>query len=199
MGLLADFRAAAVKRRHFPDDERLAPASLFSLVRDMPLSAEDAAPEGAIDEWSASPWTKHVLLHQLYRDFGLASALIYAAHEITPAAWPWLPPAMRSQLELPLPDVQAFLRVQIGSEWMAVDATWPLTLRGLGVPVNERFDAGHNMRLACDPDELFHVPEDANAGRLYQAILTGVTGDQMERRARFFRQLTSWFDEQTSG
>lgn len=199
MGLLAKFRAAAVARHQFPDDQRLEPASLFSLVRDMPLGAQDRMPSVALEEWRASPWMKHVLLHELYGEFGLTSILIYASQEITAEGWPWLPEQLRSEIEArPLPDVEAFLRLQVGSEWMAVDATWPLWMRRLGVPVNERFEAGRDMRLACDPDELFHVPDDADATTSYRAVLLDVVGAEMGRRTQFFQDLTNWIDEQTT-
>lgn len=195
MGLLADFRSAAVARRRFPDDERLSPASLFALVRDMGPDAEEAELSTALERWRASQCTKHALLHQLYREFGLNSVLIYAAHVITPETWPWLPATVRQELGAgPLPDVHSFVRLQIGSEWMAVDATWPSMARSLGAPVNDRFEAGRDMRLGCDPDELFHAPEGRDLHEYYRTLLVRVAGHDLERRSRFFAELARVID-----
>jgi len=196
VGLLADFRSAAVALHRFPDNERLSPASLFALVRDMASAADDEEPPTAIERWRASQWTRHALLHQLYREFGLNSVLICATHAITTETWPWLPATVRRELEVgPLPDVHSFVRVQIGSNWMAVDATWPSTARGLGAPVNDRFDAGRDMKLASDPDELFHAPEDGDDLReYYRALVVRVAGHDLERRARFFAELARLID-----
>ena len=42
---------------------------------------------------------------------------------------------------------------------MDVDATWPFYTRHLGMPVNEQFQSGVNMRIACDPLEIREVPD----------------------------------------
>lgn len=193
MGLLADFRAAAVGGHRFPDDGRLTPASLFALVRDMPYQAADTDVGAAVREWRASGCTKHALLHELYREFGLQSILIQAAHEISVASWPWLPRALRDELEAgPVADVYTFLRVQVGSEWMAIDATWPTRLVASGTPMNERFEPGRDMRVACDPDELFHVPDETDPAVLRAELLGRLSSEQLERHSRFFGALEHW-------
>ncbi|MEZ4552407.1 MAG: hypothetical protein AB7L91_11010 [Dehalococcoidia bacterium] len=200
MGLLADFRSAAVARQQLPDDERLSPASLFALVRDMPLTANDARADAAIESWRASQSTKHVLLQQLYRDFGLDCVLIYAAHEVTPSLWPWLPPGLIEELANgSIPDVHAFLRLNLGAEWMAVDATWPARTASLGAPANSRFEPGRDMTLACDPDELFHVPDTADPTEYYELLVHRIVGDAAERRRSFLQHVAAWLDAGTAG
>jgi hypothetical protein len=198
MGLLADFKNAAVARRRFPDDERLTPASIFALVRDMPYRrASDRRPQTTIEEWQGTCSGKHYLLHALYREFGLNSILIHAAYEVTASDWPWLPEDLQAQLrEGPVPDVHTFLRLEIGNEWMTVDATWPLAASHLGLPVNERFEAGKEMKLACDPDELFHVPEDVDPQAFKEALLERHVGDEAERRGRFIEGLSEWLEKE---
>ncbi len=194
MGLLADLKQAAVARRRFPDDERLIPASIFALVRDMPYRpASDGQPATTIEEWQGVASGKHALLHALYREFGLQSVLIHAACEITESSWPWLPDDLKAQLrDGPLPDVHTFLRLEFGPEWMTLDATWPLAAGQLGIPVNERFEAGREMKLASEPDELFHVPEDVDPEEYKATILGGIVGDQAARRERFIETLSDW-------
>ncbi len=172
---------------------------MFALVRDMPLMAEDRHPSTALDAWTASRWMKHVLLHELYREFGLTSVLIYAAHEVTPALWPWLPADLLQEVEgAALPDVHAFVRAQVGADWMALDATWPQAAGALGVRVNDHFEAGRDMKLACDPDELFHVPDDVPPLEYYESMIEQVVGGQRERRERFFGRLAAWIEERTA-
>ncbi len=51
MGLLQDFKAAAVTRTRYPDDQSLSNAALFSLVRDMPFERASAlTPETVVSE-----------------------------------------------------------------------------------------------------------------------------------------------------
>jgi len=194
MGLLADFKAAAVARRRFPDDERLTPASMFSLVRDMPYQrAADPLPETTIQEWQGASSGKHYLLQALYQEFGLHSILIHAACQITAADWPWLPPDLKAQLlDGPIPDVHTFLRLETGAEWMTVDATWPLAAARLGLPVNERFEAGRNMKVACEPEELFHVPDSVDPQAFKDTLIERFVGGQAGRRDRFMRALSAW-------
>lgn len=171
---------------------------MFALVRDMRLTDDDTDPPAAIEAWAGSRWTKHALLHELFQEFGLNSALIYAAQEVTPALWPWLPSDLTNELTDagPLPDVHAFVRAQVGPDWMAIDATWPEPAASLGIEVNDHFEAGRDMRLACDPDELFHVPDDAPLHPYYEALVDRIVGEQQARRQRFFSRLASWIAEQ---
>jgi hypothetical protein len=198
VGLLSDLKVSAVARRRFPDDERLTPASLFALVRDMPYErASDAEPETAIDEWRGTSWGKHYLLHALYREFGLHSILLHATHEISVQDWPWLPPELQRELQDdPIPSVHTFIRLEVGTEWMTVDATWPVAAGQLGLLVNERFETGKDMKIACDIDELFHVPEQADPLEFRAAILERVIGDQVERRERFIEALSEWLSRE---
>ena len=194
MGLLADFKNAAVARRRFPDDERLTPASLFALVRDMPYRPNpDPSPEATIEAWHATCWGKHYLLHTLFRDFGLQSTLIHAYYEVRPTEWRWLPEELLKEAQAaPVPNLHTFVRLQLDDEWMAVDATWPAAAGRFGLPVNERFEPGRDMKLVCDPDELFHAPLDADPVTFRNRILADFIGDQLERRDRFFDALGDW-------
>ena len=199
MGLLAEFRNAAVTRGRFPDDQRLTPAAMFSLVRDMPYERASApTPEAVVAEWRGTCSGKHYLLDALYEDFGLASMLMVALHQFTAENTPWLPPELRAHLEAgPLPDVHTFLRLQIEGDWMTVDATWPNSAAALGLPVNARFEPGRAMTVACDPDEVFHIPPDADPAAFKQRIVEQHVGEHQERRDRFIEALSQWLATST--
>jgi hypothetical protein len=194
MGLLADFKAAAVARTRFPDDERLTAPALFALVRDMPYEPPtDIRPGTVIAEWRATAPGKHLLLQGLYEEFGYGAMLIAALHEFRAEAMPWLPDMLRAHLiEGPIPDLHMFVRLHIGADWMTIDATWPLSAASLGMPVNERFEAGREMVVACDPDEVFHVPPDVDPVEFEQYLLERHVGPQRERRDRFIAEMSAW-------
>jgi hypothetical protein len=195
MGLLQDFKAAAVERTRFPDNEGLTNAALFALVRDMPFQrVPTLTPEAVVAAWHGTGPGKHVLLQALYEEFGLSTMLICGMHEFTAATHPWLPPHLLAEIEAngPVPDVHMFLRLQVNSDWMTVDATWPLATARLGLPVNERFEENREMELACDPDEVLHVPPQADRDEFYEIMLARHVGDALERRNRFVDELSAW-------
>ena len=201
MGLLADFRAQAVARGRFPDDQRLTPPALFALVRDMPYARpSQPTTQAAIEEWRATCSGKHVLLQALFEEFGRPSLLLCALHEFTPDNSPWLPPSLSAHLDDgPLPDVHNFLRLQAsGGRWMTVDATWPLAAAALGLPVNERFEEGRDMLVACDPDEVLHAPPDADAYEFERQLIERHVGAHIDRRERFLAALSEWLATATT-
>src|SRR5690606_11564048 len=113
---------------------------------------------------------KHYLLRDLLEELGLSATVMLAAHEFTSENAPWLPPNLATEVRLaPLPDVHAFLRVEYNPvlhEWMTVDATWPAAARSLGLPSNPAFEPGRDQRIACDPIEVYHVPEGTDPQEL---------------------------------
>ena len=172
-------------------------ARIFELVRDMPYARTPSPePEVTIGEWRGTCSGKHYLLRALIEEFGLGTILVACTHEFTPQNSPWLPPELLAYVrERPVPDVHNFLRVETGAGWMTVDATWPLAAARLGLPVNERWVDGRDMRVACDPIELFHVPDDADPHAFKQALIEREVGDQAERRERFIEALSAWLAE----
>ena len=201
MGLLADFRAAAVARARLPDDAQLTVPAIFAVVRDLPYErASDCRPATTIAEWRATCTGKHVLLHALYTEFGLHAVLIHAAHAFTLEHAPWVPPALAAILDAgPVPDVHTFLRLERQSQWTTVDGTWPLAARRLGLPVNERFVDGRDMHVACDPDELFHVPDPSDVDAvdaLKERILADHAGAQRPRQEAFIAGLSDWLRDE---
>lgn len=197
MILLPILREEAARRGLIAEGERIDPATAFRLVRDMPYRrASDRRPETILREWTGTCSGKHYLLHDLFEELGLASMMIIATHEFTPENSPWLPPHLATEVRLaPLPDVHTFLRVEHDPnlhEWMTVDATWPATARSLGLPANPSYQPGRDQQIACDPIEIFHVPEDADPQELKERILADHVGAQAARRDAFINALSDW-------
>ena len=126
--------------------------------------------------------------------------LICGLHEFTAASHWWLPPHLLDEIARngPVPDVHMFLRLHINGDWMTVDATWPLAAARLGLPVNERFEENREQTLACDPDEVLHVPPSADAAEFEAILLARHVGDALDRRNRFIDDLAAWLARETA-
>lgn len=200
MTLLADLKAAALACNLIGPSPTLDAATVFTLVRDMPYRrASSREPAVTIDEWRGTCSGKHILLQALFDELRMQTTMILAPHEFTETNSPWLPPALLAMVrETPVRDVHNFLRVQpvteLGPEadWITVDATWPLAARTLGMPANETLDLAHDMGIAADPDEIYHVPPDADPTELKARILEDFSATELERREQFLAQLIDW-------
>jgi len=197
MPLLPLLREQATARGLLAPDERVTPAVAFRLVRDMPYRrASDRQPETILREWTGTCSGKHYLLRYLMEELGLPAMIIIATHEFDTENSPWLPPHLADEVTRgPVPDVHNFLRVQhdpVAAEWMTVDCTWPAAAARLGLPANLDFTPGIDHRIACDPIELFHVPEDEDPQALKERIIEDHAGAEAERRDRFINALSDW-------
>lgn len=197
MPLLPILRVEATGRRLLEEAERLDAAAAFRLVRDMPFRpASDLRPETAIGEWRGTSLEKHILLQALFGELGLGATIIIATHEFTPESAAWLPPHLLTEVRLaPLPDVHAFLRLEhdpVLHQWMTVDATWPARARQLELPANLALELGGDQKIACDPIEIFHLPEDGDAAELAGRIAQDFVGRSAARRDAFLRALADW-------
>ena len=206
-GLLSTFRDAARAHGVLGESQPLSLETSFRAVRDIPWGeASDLHPATTIAEWRGTGREKQLLLAAILDPLGFETDLLAVTHEFEPNSAPWLPPALMDEVRAaPIPDVHLLLRVQTNrmlEKWMTIDATWPLALSDLGLPVNERVVHGADHRLACDPIEVYHLPdvdEDEDEPdalyELIERILHDHVGDApgaWERRQRFMAALTEW-------
>ncbi|MCK9485853.1 MAG: hypothetical protein M0R73_04015 [Dehalococcoidia bacterium] len=201
MPLVPILREEALRRGLLDADEGVDAATAFRLVRDMPYRrASDRQPETILREWRGTCSGKHYLLRDLLREIGMPSTVILATHEFTPDNSPWLPPHLMTEAILaPVPDVHNFLRVQYDpadDQWMTVDCTWPSAARRLEMPANLSFEPGVDQRIACDPIEIFHVPEDQDPQALKEEVLADHVGQQAARRDAFINGLSDWVERE---
>lgn len=197
MPLLPLLREEATRRGLLDEGEHLDAAAAFRLVRDMPYRrASDRQPETILREWRGTCSGKHYLLRAVLREIGLPSTVILATHEFTDENSRWLPPHLMTEVRMaPVPDVHTFLRVQYEpslDQWMTVDCTWPARARQFEMPANLSFEPGVDQRIACDPIEIFHVPEDEDPQVLKERIIAGHVGQQAARRDAFIAGLSDW-------
>lgn len=201
MTLLPTLREEATRRGLLDEGARIDAATAFRLVRDMPYRrASNREPETLLREWRGTCSGKHYLLRDLFEEIGLASSVILATHEFTAENSPWLPPHLATEVRLaPVPDVHAFLRVEhdpVMHEWMTVDATWPAEARRLGLPSNPAFEPGRDQQIACDPIEVFHVPEDTDPQELKDRMVADHVGAEAARRDAFINALSDWLAQE---
>jgi hypothetical protein len=205
MPLLPAFRSAAVARGLLDESTRIDAACAFALVRDMPYErASDTRPETLVEEWRGTCSGKHLLLARLLSELGLDSMFMTALHEFTPRNSPWLPPHLLAEADrAPVPDVHNFLMVESPAGWFAVDATWPLEARALGLPANEAWEPGRNMTVAADIDEVYDLPDDAGPLDFKQRVLADHAGapdtPERARRERFLEALSAWLKAELRG
>ena len=149
MRLLDLLKSEAVKRDLIEPYLELDPATVFSLVRDMPYQrASDRHPETTIAEWRGTCSGKHYLLQVLFAELGLPSKLI-ACTTVEPVDPAEIPPSLKSLYEAAnrrFVDVHNYLLVTVpGDGQMVVDATFPLSARKSGMVINETFVLGEDQ------------------------------------------------------
>ena len=206
MPLVPELRRAAIERALFPSDGRLTVEAAFHLVRDMPYErASSPEPEAVIEEWRGTCSSKHRLLQAVLEELGRPTMTMLATHRFTPANSPWLPADLLEEARRePVPDVHTFLRVEGEKEdWFTVDATWPRTASALGLPVNDAWIEGRNMRIAAEEDEVYDVPDDVDPAVAKERLLERHAGPlgtpARERREHFIVRLGEWLSSTTPG
>lgn len=195
MPLLEALHQEAAKRSLWPPtggsaDQRAGAAGLFCLVRDMPYErASSRDPLVTIREWRGTCSGKHYLLRALFAEIGLRADLMACSTRITAENAPYLPPELRSLLAAgPIIDIHNYLVLYTGCGPMRVDATWPLSMKALGLPVNEAFVWGRDMVLACDPIVHQVVPDDGDPQEFKERLLResiGADAHELARREAF--------------
>ena len=209
-------------------DTRESMCSIFSHIRDIPYSLV-VPPTGAkspqeeiLVAGKGSCGAKHYLLADMFRNLNIS--VVYATF---PFLWndPDLhyPPELRN-LAATLPVAHHLAcRVQIGSRWVLVDATWDLPLAKAGFPVNEHWDGYSETKCAVkslkspvrmafcrtatnepcrEKDEVELKPVDgeknhwqeAYRARYYKRKISLCSPDDVERTRRFSREFSSWLE-----
>jgi hypothetical protein len=139
-------------------------AQAYYLVRDMPYRrASDRMPETIIAEWCGTCSGKHYLLRQVFSELGWRAQVV-ACTTIVPVSAELVPQGLKDLYRAAnrrFVDVHNYLVLELpGGQEMVVDATWPLSARNFGMPVNQSFVLGQDQEIAADPIETFPVPAD---------------------------------------
>ena len=150
MTLLETLRSRALERGLLQPGQEIDAEKAFLLVRDMPYTrASSHDPETIIQEWRGTCSGKHYLLKGLFAELGYASRLIACttvAH-INPKEVRGKLRKLLEQSKGRFVDVHNYLILNLPETEMIVDATWPLSTKGMGTVVNQCFVLGEISRL----------------------------------------------------
>ena len=188
--ILEHLRSEAERRglRAVGADTPEAP-EVFALVREMPYARpDDHDLRTLIREWRGTCSGKHALLRAVYTEMGYHATLMACTQEIRTPSGPRAPRGDRAGVlhAGPIVDVHNYIILHSDYGDMIVDATWPLSYRARGLPVNEQFIWGQDMQLACVPLETFIVPDEADVHRHKVSLLKFLyTPEQLARREAF--------------
>jgi hypothetical protein len=194
VGLLSLIKSEAVRRGLLDESVEIDTAKAFALVRDMPYRrAYDRRPETTIAEWRGTCSGKHYLLKALFAELGLPSQVM-ACTTVYPIDPDDIPESQRSLYEAAnrrFVDVHNYLLVELPDNGhMMVDATWPLTARKAGLPVNETFVLGQDHHLAAEPLESWPIPAGRDAQEFKDELLRShFTPDELEFREEVIQAL----------
>lgn len=191
--LLDVLKSKAVEKGFLKPEDEIDAEKAFTLVRDMPYTrASSREPETIIREWRGTCSGKHYLLKGLFAELGYSSRLIACttiAH-IDPEEGRGKLRTLLEQSEGRFVDVHNYLILELPDGEMIVDATWPLSTKGMGTVVNEHFVLRENQQIACDPIKTWVVPEDGDSQEFKNKILKeSFTPEELAHREEFIQTL----------
>jgi len=153
--LLDTLKSKAIEKGLLSPGEEIDAEKAFTLVRDMPyVRASSRDPETTIQEWRGTCSGKHYLLKGLFAELGYSSRLIACTtvtHIDPQSVMKGKLRDLLEQTEGRFVDVHNYLILELPEGDMIVDATWPLSTKGTGTVVNERFVLGENQKIASKP------------------------------------------------
>ena len=167
----------------------------FYLVRDMPYGrASSRDPLATIREWRGTCSGKHYLLRAVFAELGFHADLMACTTLITADSAPYLPIELRTLLAAgPIVDVHNYLVLHGPFGRMVVDATWPRSMKALGLPVNEEFVWGRDMTLACDPIVHQRVPDEGDPQAFKESLLRrSAAAPELARREAFIASVSRY-------
>ena len=179
--------------------ETVTPESAFALVRDMPYQrASSRRPESIIEEWRGTCSGKHYALDRIFREMGMDSRVIMCIHRFTRDNTGHFPADLRALVaQEPVPDVHTYIRVESAQGGMSVDATWPSSAGPLGMLVNQVFNRGKDMTIACDPIETREVPAGRDPHAFKEQLIAEFCGASSQVRDDFSEGMSRWLSEAT--
>jgi hypothetical protein len=199
MCLLALLKDEAVKRNLLTTEANIDAATVFYLVRDMPyIRASSREPETIIQEWRGTCSGKHYALKALFAELGLF-ARVMACTAVYGFCFENAPEAIQQALEssaVKFVDIHNYLVLELADGNMIVDATFPLASKQFGTVVNEEFVLGVNQTIACEPRQIWIVPENGDPQAFKDNLLrTNFTEEELSHRDKIIKLINQFFQE----
>ena len=169
-------------------------ADIYHAVRKIPYgSTGERDPEKVIANNLGSCSGKHILLRDLLREVDWEAEIItmFTHFNRGVPSHPAMPADLRAMIEgEDVCDFHHYVRVRIREGWHKLDATWHDALISYGFPVNRDWEGHSDTVLAATPIREYPAVEDLVAWK--EQLLTRLTPEQREFRAKFFTRLTEW-------
>ncbi|RPI92839.1 MAG: hypothetical protein EHM40_11725 [Chloroflexi bacterium] len=194
--LLELLKAKAIEKGFLEPEDEIHLEEAFVLVRDMPyIRASSRDPQTIIEEWRGTCSGKHYLLKGLFAELGYSSRVIACTTvtHIDPRKVLGKLRKLLRQSDGRLVDVHNYLVLELPDGEMVVDATWPISTRGMGVVINEQFVLGENQKIAVKPLKSWVVPDDRDPQEFKNEILKdSFTADELAHRDEFLETLSKF-------
>lgn len=192
--LLELLKSKAIEKGLLKPGDEIDLEKAFLLVRDMPYTrASSGDRETIIGEWRGTCSGKHYLLKGLFAELGYSSRLIACTtltHIDPKKVWGKLRKVLK-QSDGRIVDVHNYLILELPDGEMIVDATWPISTRGMGMVINERFVLGENQKIAAAPLKSWVVPDDRDPQEFKNEILKdNFTPEELEHRDEIIKTLS---------
>jgi hypothetical protein len=192
--LLELLKSKAIEKGFLKSEDEIDAEKAFLLVRDMPyIRASSRDPETIIREWRGTCSGKHYLLKGLFAELGYAShvmACTTVGHIDPQKVWGKLRKLLR-QSDGRFVDVHNYLVLELPAGEMIVDATWPISNKGMGTVINERFVLGESQKIAVEPIQSWVVPDDRDSQEFKDEILKeSFTPEELAHRDEFVKMLS---------
>jgi hypothetical protein len=191
--LLETLKSTAVDRGLLGPEQDVDAERAFLLVRDMPYTrASSRDPNVIIREWRGTCSGKHYLLKGLFSELGYSSRLIACTTvvHIDPKEVSGKLRELLKQSNGRFVDVHNYLILELPEKEMIVDATWPISTRGMGTVVNERFVLGEDHQIACKPVKTWVIPDDRDPQEFKDEILKeSFSPEELAHREEFIKTL----------
>ncbi len=175
-------------------DALRARVTLFEHVRDIPYGYPASRDPGEVlRQGRGSCSGKHYLLGALFRLLDLPVRHIVCTHRFNESPLAFPAPMQQMLRKNEIVDLHDYLQIQLGGEWIDVDATWPRSLREFGFAVNEEWDGKRSMLLSVVPEDLAVAERDPE--RLKEELLSKLTPRQRTLRKQFLDALNAWITD----
>lgn len=199
--LLEIMKSIAIEKELLSRDDDIDAERAFLLVRDMPYArASSRDPDTIIGEWRGTCSGKHYLLKELFTELGYSSRLIACTtvSQLDPNKyWGKLRKLLR-QSNGRFVDVHNYLILELPDGEMIVDATWPISTKGMGTVINERFVLGENQIIAAEPVKSWDVPDDRDAQEFKEEILIdSFSTEELQHREEFIKTVSKLTNSKT--
>ncbi|MBV9641925.1 MAG: transglutaminase domain-containing protein [Verrucomicrobia bacterium] len=167
---------------------------IYHAVRKIPYgSTGERDPVKVIANNLGSCSGKHILLRDLLREVGWKAEIItmFTHFNRGVPSHPAMPADLRAMIDgEDVCDFHHYVRIRIHEDWHKLDGTWHDALIPYGFPVNRDWEGHSDTILAATPIREYPAIEDLVAWK--EQLLTQLTPEQREFRAKFFTRLTEW-------